>query len=393
MGICKSKGKKKKNIGEKPEKINHQKRGNESGSPEKNPKEKTEKPIETEKTNFSDKEKSKTSPLSSRQTQENYDNVELQKENLSINSDEKHNIFLIKFPASIGEIELPIFVNKDEQIEISIDNNHPNRRSFINDRIINYKGYKDILYKNKNLGSIFCRISSNRILYYLDNDIISFKADSPGSLILSCNLDLDDFSYYHFKGCVHLKIKGGQKKSYLELSRNCNYKLSNYSSENIINEKEEQILRYINMLRISPQKFCEDYLYYINENESIIKLLKECTNLNEITLDSNLVKVAQTHNKDLCDNGTIGHIGTNKSTIKDRISNVEKNIKYFGENLYYGIENPLLIVISMIIDKNDIEVKNRINLLDPNFTHFGISLMEHPIYEFSCVIDFIQSNN
>lgn len=333
------------------------------------------KPIVPEITNFSDKKS------------------ELQKENLSINSNQENNIFLIKFPASIGEIELPVFVNKDEQIEISIDNKYPDQRSFMNDRKINYKGCEDILYKNKNLGSIFCRISSNRTLHHLDEDTISFKADSPGSLILSCNLDLDNYSYYNFKGCVHLKIKGSQKKSYLELSRNCDYKLSNYSSKNIINEKEEQILRYINMLRISPQKFCEDYLYYINENESIIKLLKECTNLNEITLDSNLVKVAQTHNKDLCDNGTIGHIGTNKSTIKDRISNVDKKIKYFGENLYYGIENPLLIVISMIVDKYDIEVKNRINLLDPNFTHFGISLMEHPIYEFSCVIDFIQSNN
>ncbi len=380
MGICdsiKSKGHKTGNQKHDQKKINKSIRSDINNDLEKNPEKKPEKPIVTEITNFSDKK------------------LELQKENLSINSDQKNNIFLIKFPASIGEIELPLFVNKDEQIEISIDNDNecPDRRSFMNNRIINYKGDKDILYKNKNLGSIFCRISSNRTLNYLDKDTISFKADSPGSLILSCNLDLDNFSYYNFKGCVHLKIKGGQKKSYLELSRNCDYKLSNYSSENIINEKEEQILRYINMLRISPQKFCEDYLYYINENESIIKLLKECTNLNEITLDSNLVKVAQTHNKDLCDNGTIGHIGTNKSTIKDRISNVDKKIKYFGENLYYGIENPLLIVISMIVDKYDIEVKNRINLLDPNFTHIGISLMEHPIYEFSCVIDFIQSNN
>ncbi len=80
------------------------------------------KPIVPEITNFSDKKS------------------ELQKENLSINSNQENNIFLIKFPASIGEIELPVFVNKDEQIEISIDNKYPDQRSFMNDRKINYKG-------------------------------------------------------------------------------------------------------------------------------------------------------------------------------------------------------------------------------------------------------------
>ena len=142
------------------------------------------------------------------------------------------------------------------------------------------------------------------------------------------------------------------------------------------------------MARIEPLKFSKDYLYFLDKNEDIIQIMNEYSSLPELSRNISLINAAKKHNDDISLNGTTGHIGTDKSNVKDRIFQFDKNFDYFGENIYFGINNPLLIVINMLIDKYGHEKNNRNNILNERFQEIGISIKQHMIYGYSCVIVF-----
>jgi hypothetical protein len=318
------------------------------------------------------------------------ENINLKTSKLSVNimnNNKDSNLYKINFEASIGETELPIFVNENEKIKIIIENSEEKTWSFLNDELTNYNGYSNYIYKRYNLGCLFCRISSSKIKHEINSNKFIFKTESPGSILLSCNLDLNNVSNYQLKGSINLKINGGKIMNYDEISKLCHYKLKGLYSDNNEND-EEKIFRYINMARIEPLKFSKDYLYFLDKNEDIIQIMNEYSSLPELSRNISLINAAKKHNDDISLNGTTGHIGTDKSNVKDRIYKFDKNFDYFGENIYFGINNPLYIVINMLIDKYGHEKQNRNNILDERFQEVGISLGEHLIYGYSCVIVF-----
>ena len=317
------------------------------------------------------------------------ENTSIKNNKLLVNivNNNNSNLCKINFEASIGEKELPIFVNKDEKIEITIKNSEEKTWSFINDELTNYNGYSNYKYKKYNLGCLLCRISSSKIIHEVNSNKYNFISESSGSILLFCNLDLNDISNYQLKGSINLKIKGGKIMNYDEISKLCDYNLKGIYNDNN-EDDEEKIFRYINMARIEPFKFSKDFLYFLDKKEEIIKIMKEYSSLPELSANIALKNAAIKHNYDLCLNGTTGHIGTDKSNVKDRIYKYDKTFDYFGESIYFGINNPLFIVLNMLIDKYGHEKQNRNNILDEKFQEVGISLREHLIYGYSCVIVF-----
>jgi len=295
--------------------------------------------------------------------------------------------YLINFPASIGEIELPIYIKKKEKIKIKIIN-EKSEWSFINDNKINYKGYNSIYYDNNNLGCIICRISSYKNKYYIINKEFSFESQEEGSILLSCNLDLDNVSNYQLKGFMELEIIGGELMNINMLYQKLGYNIQIPKEINLNDENEITLFRYINMVRMQPYQFCKNYIDYFEENEEIIKFMKDLAPIPQLKISIQLTEIAQEHNKYLCENGTIGHNEMNKLSLKERIDKLDKNFYDFGENIFYGINNPLLIVIKMLIDQFSNEKKNRRNIINSNFQEIGISLKEHLIYQFSCFLLF-----
>ena len=291
--------------------------------------------------------------------------------------------YSVNFPASIGEIELPIYIKKGDTITIKIIN-LKSEWSFINDNKINYKGYNDLYYDIKNLGCIICRISSDKTKHYINNQEISFISQEEGSILLSCNLDFDNYSNYQLEGSIQLEIIGGETmkidKLYQKLGYNIEIPSEVPNQVDPISENKLKLFTYINMVRINPNLFYKHYLYYSNEN-----FLKDNVPIPELKISNILTEIAEKHNEYLCENGTIGLNETNNISLKERIDN---NYCVFGESVFYGIKNPLLIVIKMLIDQFSIEKRNRINIMNANFQEIGISLKEHLIYQFSCVLVF-----
>ena len=85
---------------------------------------------------------------------------------------------------------------------------------------------------------------------------------------------------------------------------------------------------------------------------------------------------------------TTGHIN---SELKNEIKKYNnENIKSFGQNFLYGINNPLLIILRMINDNYKKDWKNRNNILESKFIHIGVAIRDHLIYKWICVIIFVE---
>ena len=305
--------------------------------------------------------------------------------------------------ATIGEIEIPILVEKNEKIIIKINQNNDNNNkknlleqnmwSFLkNEKPVNYLGYNNHKYKNINLGSLHLRISGDKKVYCLDKLENQIIAHEKGNLLFYANLDINDYLIYEPKGSISISIMGGNylydNDLYFSYNINC------FSNKNKINidSKEYKIFNYINKVRSNLKKFFSDY--YSN-NDSRNHEFKEFiyNNLNnkrkELKMTKELNELAEKHCEDLCENETGGHMGTDGQDLKSRIKNY-CNCNFYGESIIYNINNPLFIVKNMLQDKYSKKKKNRNNLFFNQFNQVGICLKEHPIYKFCCVIVFTE---
>ena len=297
--------------------------------------------------------------------------------------------------ATIGEVEIPIYVEKDENIIIKINENNTNTQNFWSflpkEKPIDFSGYPNYKYKDKNVGTLLFRITGSRTIYHINKQINSFKASAKGSLLFWANLDPNDYQIYEPKGSIEINITGGNHFFETELSTpydiNNIYKENNNYNNIIIKD----ILKYINKARDNILKFYKDY-FYINDINHINKELEDFINKNnfkrkELVYDKELNMLAEEHCNYLCINNTNGEFDKNGFNIKDKIKN-KLNIFFERVNFIYGINNPLLIVKSMFEAKYSKLRKNRINLLFHQMKRVGISLKEHKAYKFCCVIAF-----
>ena len=294
-------------------------------------------------------------------------------------------------------------VDKNEKIIIKINQNNDNNIkknlleqnmwSFLkNEKPVNYLGYNNHKYKNINLGSLHMRISGDKKVYCLDKLENNIIANEKGNILFYANLDINDYLIYEPKGSISISIQGGNylcdNDLYFSYNINC------FSNKNKINtdSKEYKVFNYINKARSNLKKF---FLDYYSNNDSINHEFKEFINNNlknkrkELKMCKELNELAEKHCEDLCENETVGHMGTDGQDLKSRIKN-NCNCYFYGESIIYNINNPLFIVKNMLQDKYSKKKKNRNNLFFNQFNQVGICLKEHPIYKFCCVIVFTE---
>ena len=300
---------------------------------------------------------------------------------------------IFNIEATLGEIEIPIFVEKNENITININynNNIQNIWSFLKkEQPIDYLGYPKYKYNDYNIGALLLRITGSQKIYNINNKIFSFKANSKGSLLFWANLNPNDYPIYEPKGFIQIIITGGNHIYENEL--NPPYDINkNYTKNNNYIIKEKKILKYINKARNNLPGFINDY-FDINDNNEINQELKDYISKNnfirkELINDNELNIIAQEHCEYLCTNGTNGEIGKDGIKSEDKIKK-KLNVYYSKVNIIYGINNPLLIVKRMIQDKYSKSKKNRTNIFFHQLKKVGICLREHIAYKYCCVIAF-----
>ena len=101
-----------------------------------------------------------------------------------------------------------------------------------------------------------------------------------------------------------------------------------------------------------------------------------------------LMASAADHGEDTGRAGLLGHEGRNGSTLRQR---VERHGTWQGsitENIANGTNDPLVIVLDLLIDAGVAGRGHRRNLLNPALAFVGAAVLPHRTMRFTCVFDF-----
>jgi uncharacterized protein YkwD len=86
--------------------------------------------------------------------------------------------------------------------------------------------------------------------------------------------------------------------------------------------------------------------------------------------------------------GDTGHKGSGNSSPVERVKNFGNFEGSYAENIHYGDCEPVLVVISLLIDDGVRSRGHRKTILDPAFNFTGVSIGKHKIYGQMCVNTF-----
>jgi uncharacterized protein YkwD len=165
---------------------------------------------------------------------------------------------------------------------------------------------------------------------------------------------------------------------------------------NYLSSKEKEVILYINLARIDGKWFIENiinkYSDFVNENSkkyvrSLISDLQNSGSLAPLYPAEGLTKAARYHAKDMGETGKTGHRSSDGTSTFTRIKKYAKG-GYMAENCQYGINDPVKIVLDLLIDEGVASLGHRKNILSPNYKYLGVAIEPHLIYGVNCVQDF-----
>jgi uncharacterized protein YkwD len=161
--------------------------------------------------------------------------------------------------------------------------------------------------------------------------------------------------------------------------------------------KETALLQLINEARTNPKKFLQEKAlpYIVEAEEDTVKNKYVSSLLSELRRQNRLVPLQQDiylHNEahafaaDMGKTGNVGHSSPKLGSFEKRLKKYSN--KAVGENCDYGSDDPLEILMNLLIDDGIPGVGHRKNLLSPRYRWIGIGIEPHKGYEWNCVMDF-----
>jgi Cysteine-rich secretory protein family len=169
-----------------------------------------------------------------------------------------------------------------------------------------------------------------------------------------------------------------------------------------LTDAEKEVILLLNEVRTNPKKFADDYL---KDRQGRSAEAKECyrellaTSPRPALLPSKALSFsARDHATDMGKTGKTGHVSSDGATATQRVERYGKFIGMYDgpwENCSYGFDDPLEIVLQLLVDENVPGRGHRKNILEPHVHFVGVSIQPHESYRFNCVMDFadaIQDN-
>lgn len=171
------------------------------------------------------------------------------------------------------------------------------------------------------------------------------------------------------------------------------YRLCNTASKaNYMSEKEKTVIYVLNLVRSYPALFAKtviaqypslsgnddlgkDQIYY----QSLLTTLQQMAPLPMMTDNEKCYQSALCHSLLSGKTGYVGH--------KRNSEECEKKKYFYGECCDYGSNNPVEIIITLLIDKDIASLGHRKILLG-KYTSAGVSIQPHTTYRFNTVLDF-----
>lgn len=101
-----------------------------------------------------------------------------------------------------------------------------------------------------------------------------------------------------------------------------------------------------------------------------------------------LWRAARDHAADQARSGTTGHVGSDGSTMGDRLDRHGQWLETAAENIDYGSSEAREVIISLIIDDGVSDRGHRTTIFAPALRVMGAACGPHPEYREMCVIDY-----
>jgi uncharacterized protein YkwD len=120
-----------------------------------------------------------------------------------------------------------------------------------------------------------------------------------------------------------------------------------------------------------------------------IEFLKKQKSLAEMTYDDELAKAAQDHASDIGPSGICGHTGTDGSSMDDRIERYLEWDISMAENIDFGADTAVDVIISLICDDGVSSRGHRKNIFKPDSKFIGVGIADHTAYRICTVIDYL----
>jgi len=187
--------------------------------------------------------------------------------------------------------------------------------------------------------------------------------------------------------------------------------LNTASKEEYLTQHEKDVVLAINMVRTNPRKFTTDFILPL-ENcfvkkvmtvpggegvvtdegakavYELIKVLPKAEKCELLIPSKGLRKAASDLANYQEKTGKTGHIGDKGETLSKRVLKYGKYSSTIAENVSYGEESALMVVITLLIDDGVSSRGHRENILNQKLKQVGVVWGKHPKFDKMCVMTF-----
>ena len=119
-----------------------------------------------------------------------------------------------------------------------------------------------------------------------------------------------------------------------------------------------------------------------------IQFLKSLPSLPPLTWDENLCKSAQEHVNDIGPKGLLLYQSSDGTEPEDRISKYGNYSESLGENIDFGPNDAMGVIVSLTLDDGEEQRPHRENLFKEDYHKVGIACGPHETEFQMCVMDF-----
>ena len=125
-----------------------------------------------------------------------------------------------------------------------------------------------------------------------------------------------------------------------------------------------------------------------NVFKEAINFLKSLPPLKPLQWDENLCRSAQEHVNDIGPKGLLLYQSSDGTEPEDRISKYGNYVESLGENIDFGPNDAMGVIISLTLDDGEEERPHRENLFKQDYQKVGIACGPHKTEFQMCVMDF-----
>jgi len=119
-----------------------------------------------------------------------------------------------------------------------------------------------------------------------------------------------------------------------------------------------------------------------------IKYLQEINPLPALIWDENLGLSALEHVMDIGPKGLVSYQSSDGTEPEDRITKYGNYVESLGENIDFGPNDAMGVIVSLLLDDGDQERPHRDNLFKSDYKKIGIACGSHKTEYQMCVMDF-----